>query len=64
MINSSGVFAYNTGTNVNFNVTLRTEDGNGSGYATKSYNDISKLDVKTATSVAADKAIKSVTAKQ
>lgn len=63
MMNSSGVFAYNTGTNVNFNVTLRTEDGKGSGYATKGYNDISKLDVKSATSRAADKAIRSVTAK-
>lgn len=63
MMNSSGVFAYNTGTNVNFNVTLRTEDGKGSGYATKGYNDIAKLDVKGSTSRAADKAIKSVTAK-
>ncbi|MEO6456107.1 MAG: TldD/PmbA family protein [Ginsengibacter sp.] len=63
MMNSSGLFAYNTATNVNFNVTLRTDDGKGSGYATKGYNDVSKLDVKSATSIAANKAIKSVTAK-
>lgn len=63
MMNSSGLFAYSMATNVSFNVTLRTNDGKGSGYITKGYNDISKLDVKTATSVAADKAIKSVTAK-
>ncbi len=63
MMNSSGLFAYNTATNVNFSVTLRTDDGKGSGYAIKGYNDISKLDVKTATSVAAKKAIQSVTAK-
>ncbi len=63
MMNSSGLFAYNTATNVNFNVTLRTADGKGSGYATKGYNDISKLDVKKATSTAADKAIKSAAAK-
>lgn len=63
MMNSSGLFAYNTATNVNFNVTLRTEDGKGSGYATKGYTDISKLDIKSATARAADKAIKSVTAR-
>ena len=63
MMNSSGLFAYNTATNVNFNVTLRTADGKGSGYATKGYNDISKLDVKSTTARAADKAAKSVTAK-
>ena len=63
MMNSSGLFAYNTSTNVSFNVTLRTQDGKGSGYATKAYNDVSKLDVKKATSIAAEKASKSVTAK-
>ena len=63
MMNSKGLFAYNTATNVNFNVTLRTEDGKGSGYATKAFNDFSKLDVKSATKTAAEKATKSVTAK-
>lgn len=63
MMNSSGLFAYNTATNVNFNVTLRTEDGKGSGYATKGYNDAKKLDVAAATRIAAQKATGSVTAK-
>jgi len=63
MMNSSGLFAYNTATNVNFNVTLRTEDGKGSGYATKGYNDAKKLDVGAATRIAAQKAAGSVTAK-
>jgi predicted Zn-dependent protease len=63
MMNSKGLFAYNTDTNVSFNVTLRTEDGKGSGWATKAYNDITKLDVKSATKSAADKAIRSVTAR-
>ena len=63
MMNSSGLFAYNMATNVNFNVTLRTEDGKGSGYASKGYNDVSKLDVAAATRVAAQKAAGSVTAK-
>lgn len=63
MMNSSGLFAYNTATNVNFNVTLRTEDGKGSGYAIKGYNDVKKLDVAAATRVAAQKAKGSATAK-
>ncbi|MDB5193356.1 MAG: TldD/PmbA family protein [Segetibacter sp.] len=56
MMNSHGLFAYNTATNVAFNVTLRTEDGKGSGYASKGYNDFSQLDVKKVTAVAAQKA--------
>lgn len=63
MMNSSGLFAYNTATNVNFNVTLRTSDGKGSGYASKGYNDISKLDVASATRIAAQKASGSAAAK-
>ena len=63
MMNSSGLFAYNTATNVDFNVTLRTEDGKGSGYSTKAFNDVSKLDVVEATRRAAQKAAGSASAK-
>lgn len=63
MMNSAGLFAYNTSTGVSFNVTLRTEDGKGSGYATKSYNDFSKLNVKAATDSAASKATRSAAAR-
>ena len=56
MMNSSGLFAYTTETGVNFNITLRTEDGTGSGYTTKGYNDVSRLDVVAATKRAAQKA--------
>lgn len=63
MMNSKGLFAYNTSTNTNFSVTVRTEDGLGSGYATRGYNDVTKLDTKTATQIATDKAVKSATAK-
>ena len=63
IMNSNGVFAYNTSTNVNFNVTLRTEDGKGSGYASKGYTDVSKLDVAAATKTAAQKATGSAEAK-
>lgn len=56
LMNSKGLFAYDISTNVNFNVTLRTKDGKGSGYASKGYNDVSNLDVAKATAVAASKA--------
>ncbi len=62
MMNSKGLFAYNTSTNVNFSVTMRTEDGRGSGYATRGYNDITKLDTKVVTKIAAEKGLKSATA--
>lgn len=63
MMNSHGLFAYNTASNVNFSITVRTEDGKGSGYATRGYNDITKLDTKKATEIATQKAVKSATAK-
>jgi predicted Zn-dependent protease len=56
MMNSHGLFAYNTSTDVNFSVTLRTEDGQGSGYSTKGFNDVSKLDTLAFTKIAAQKA--------
>lgn len=59
MMNSKGLFAYNTSTNVNFSVTARTEDGTGSGYAIRGYNDVRKLDTKAATQIAAQKGAKS-----
>lgn len=63
MMNSKGLFAYNTSTNTNFSVTVRTEDGRGSGYATRGYNDVTKLDTKRATQIATEKALKSAEAK-
>lgn len=63
MMNSKGLFAYNSSTNVSFNVTLRTKDGKGSGYASKGYNDINKLNVAAATRVAAQKAAASADAR-
>ncbi len=63
MMNSKGLFAYETSSNVAFSITMRTSDGKGSGYVTKGFNDFSKLDTKTATEIAAKKATGSVTAK-
>ena len=63
MMNSHGLFAYNTQTGVNFSITMRTADGTGSGYSSKGYNDISQLDVRAASKTAAWKAAHSGSAR-
>jgi len=55
-MNSHGLWTWHTETGVDFSVTLRTNDGSGSGYSSKGYNDISLLDVPGATKTAAWKA--------
>ena len=62
-MNSHGLFAYNATTGVTFSVTLRTEDGKGSGYISRGYNDASHLDIGNATTIAGTKAMASVSAK-
>jgi len=61
--NSKGLFGYNQGTGVDFSITVRTEDGKGSGYAARDINDVSKLSTKAATEVAMQKAMASSTAR-
>jgi len=56
MMNSKGLFAYYPSTNVNFSLTVRTEDGKGSGYVARGYSDITKLNTAAATSIAIQKA--------
>jgi len=58
-MNSKGLFAYHPATIVDFSVTMRTEDGTGSGYVTQDFSDISKLDTGKASQIAADKAANS-----
>ncbi len=63
MMNSSGLFAYNKSTSADFTVTMRTNDGTGSGWVTRDLNDISKFDAVEASNVAIDKAVMSREAK-
>jgi predicted Zn-dependent protease len=63
LMNSKGLFAYTTTTDINFSVTMRTADGKGSGYATKAYNDVSKMDTLAFSKIAAQKATGSATAR-
>lgn len=64
IMNSKGLFAYNTATNVDFSVTIRTEDGKGSGWATRNFSDYSMLDTGKASEIAIQKARGSVDAKE
>ena len=57
MINSKGLYAYHTDTNTNFTVTVRTNDGTGSGWASRDYNDVKKLDTGAVSRIAIDKAV-------
>jgi len=63
ILNSNGLFAYNKATNMEFTVTMRTDDGTGSGWVTRDYNDVSKFDAVEASKVAIDKAVLSKKAK-
>ncbi len=63
MMNSNGLFAYNKSTNMEFTVTMRTNDGTGSGWVTRDFNDVTKFDAAEASKVAIDKAVMSREAK-
>lgn len=63
MINSKGLFAYNKETSLEFTVTMRTNDGTGSGWVTRDVNDVAKFDAAEASKVAIDKSVLSRDAK-
>lgn len=64
VMNTNGLFAYNVATNVSFSATIRTADGKGSGWVTRDYSDVKKMDTATASKIAIDKSIGSVDAKE
>ncbi len=59
MMNSRGLFAYNRATGVNYSTTVRSNDGTGSGYVARDYNDVGQLDVGRASGIALEKAVAS-----
>lgn len=63
MINSKGLFAYNKETNLDFTVTMRTNDGTGSGWVTRDVNDVAKFDAADAATIAINKSLLSKEAK-
>ncbi|MEL6926325.1 MAG: TldD/PmbA family protein, partial [Bacteroidota bacterium] len=63
IMNSKGLFAYNTESSADFTLTVRTKDGTGSGWVNRDVNDINKFDIKEATAIAVEKAARSAGAK-
>ena len=59
LMNSKGLYAYNKDTSVDLTVTMRTNDGTGSGWAARTLNDVSKLNTAETSKIAIDKALKS-----
>ena len=53
---SKGLFAYDRYTAADYNLTARTPDGTGSGWASRSYNELAKLDPSQLAASAIDKA--------
>jgi predicted Zn-dependent protease len=62
-LNSKGLFGYNKDTEVSFSITVRNREGTGSGYASKRFNDVTKLDTLAMTKIASSKASLSAAAK-
>lgn len=63
MMNNKGMFCYDVRTECNFTATIRTEDGTGSGWVSRDFNDIDKLDTAAASAVAIKKSLGSRDAK-
>lgn len=63
VMNKKGMFAYHKSSNVNFTATMRTQDGTGSGWVSRDFNDVRKMDIKEASAVAIQKSLGSKNAK-
>ena len=57
--NSRGLSGYHQVTELDFSVTIRTEDGKGSGYGVADYNDAALMNTAAVSEIAAQKALKS-----
>ncbi|SMG12936.1 Predicted Zn-dependent protease or its inactivated homolog [Marivirga sericea] len=63
IMNSKGLFAYSQDSQLEFTVTMRTNDGTGSGWVTRDFNDVNQFNGAEASSVALEKALMSREAK-
>ncbi len=59
MANTSGAAAYYVSSAIEFNLTVRSNDGTGSGYVYRDVNDAEKFDATLASQIAIDKAVQS-----
>jgi predicted Zn-dependent protease len=58
-MNSKGNFLYDRRTGVNFSLTVRTSDEQGSGYVTRDYNDVAQFNSAESANIAIEKAVAS-----
>ena len=63
IMNSKNLFAYNKSTDISFSVTVRNQEGTGSGYIEQRFNDLDKMDTLALSKIAASKATGSAGAK-
>ncbi len=63
MMNSNGLFAYEKSSSLDFTVTMRSNDGTGSGWVTRDVNDVNQFNPAEASAIAIDKALQSREAK-
>ena len=61
--NSNGLFGHQNASSLDFTLTVRTEDGRGSGWVKRSARDVTKFDPREAAEIAIEKALRSVDAK-
>ena len=59
LMNSKGLFAYDRRTDLDFSLTVRTDDDLGSGFVSRDYNDAARFDSAAVARIAIDKAIAS-----
>lgn len=57
--NTKGLFGYHVSTSANFTVTMRTENGLGSGWAQSDVSDFSAMNTGAVSNIAIDKAVQS-----
>ncbi len=63
LMTSKGLFAYNRSSELDFTLTVRNQDGTGSGWAARNVNDVNKFDIEEASEIAVEKAARSANAK-
>src|SRR5476649_878929 len=61
--NSNGLFGYQQQTSLDFSLTVRTEDGRGSGWSSSAAYDAKRFDARAVSDIAIEKALRSVDAK-
>lgn len=63
MATSAGLMAYRKSSSIDFSLTVRTEDGTGSGWVSRDFNHVKQFNIEEASAIALEKAASSANAK-